>query len=80
MVPGDVQKVELDDLEDVADVVLEARLWNALPMAGTVRLLAARDSLSAAVDSRKGFDTLCAVTLPPAILSTGAWRARVTET
>ena len=71
LVPGKVERVEANDMEDVREVRIAARLWNALPVTGSVRLLAARDSLSASPNSMKWADTLCAVPLPPAELIDG---------
>ena len=71
LVPGKVERVEANDMEDVREVRIAARLWNALPMSGSVRLLAARDSLSASPNSMKWADTLCVAPLPPAELIDG---------
>jgi hypothetical protein len=74
-VPGDVDKVNPDPIDDVQEVTLKLHLWNALPVAGTLRLIAAPDSAVAAGTTINALaavtETLCTVTLPPAHLVGG---------
>jgi hypothetical protein len=70
-IPGDVQKADPDATEDVQQVELTIRLWNALPMSGVLKLIAASDSLAVLDGSGQPADTLCVVTLPAAVISGG---------
>jgi hypothetical protein len=70
-IPGDVQKAEPDAMEDVERVELTVRLWNALPLAGTLTLIAAADSQAVLANSGLPADTLCAVSLPAALITAG---------
>ncbi len=67
-IPGDVEKVDMEPVEDLEDVSLNVRLWNALPISGTLSLIAAFDS--AAVEKNSGLpaETLFTVSLPQAEL------------
>jgi hypothetical protein len=70
-IPGDVQKVDPDKTDDVQQVELTIRLWNALPMSGTLKLIAAADSMAVLDGSGQPVDTLCAVALPAAVITGG---------
>ncbi len=63
--------MDMDAVEDVQETALTLRLWNALPVSGTVRLIAAMDSLTAAGHTETAAETLCTVTLPPARIVNG---------
>jgi len=76
-VPGTVEKVDPDPVDDVQEATLRLHLWNALPLSGTLRLIAAPDSAAAAGHSGTTDalvavpETLCTVTLPRAPLVGG---------
>ncbi len=69
-IPGDAEKVEPEDLEDIQEIVLTVQLWNGLPVSGTVKILAADDSL-AVTENTESVETIAEVTLPEAVLDQG---------
>jgi hypothetical protein len=74
-IPGDVQKVEPDAMDEIQEIVLNVKLWNALPISGILRLIAARDSEAVLENSGLPSDTLIATGLPPAVIVEGRVRA-----
>lgn len=65
-VPGRVSKVDPDAMDNIHEISLTLHLWNALPLSGTLRLIAASDSAAVLDHSGMPAETLCTVTLPPA--------------
>lgn len=70
-VPGDIEKVEPEPVEELQELTLKIRLWNALPISGTISLIAAFDSLAVKQNSGLPAETLFTVSLPEAELANG---------
>ena len=62
--PGEVQKIETADLEDVQDGTARVRIWNRLPVGGHVYLIAAKDSAAVLPHSGLPVDTLAMSDIP----------------
>ena len=62
--PGDVQRVETNDIADVQDGQATVRVWNRLPAGGRVYLVAASDSMSVLPNSTADVDTVADMQIP----------------
>jgi len=70
-IPGDIEKVEPDPIEELQEVSLHVRLWNRLPFSGTLSVIAAFDSAAVMQNSGLPAETLFTLSLPEAQLDGG---------
>ena len=70
-VTGDVERVDSEPLEDLLDVELRVKVWNALPLTGRLTMIAAWDSAAVAENSGLPADTFFSIVLPQAMFSQG---------
>ena len=68
-VTGDIEKVDSEPFEDLQDVELRVKVWNALPLTGRLTMIAAWDSDAVAENSGLPADTFFSVALPQAAVS-----------
>lgn len=65
---GDIEEVDFDAIENIQELQLDVKVWNALPVSGKLTLIASRDSLNLIEDSGLPVDTLFSEALPMAVI------------
>ncbi|MBU0692797.1 hypothetical protein KKH18_13415 [bacterium] len=65
---GDIEEVDFDAIENIQELRLDVKVWNALPVSGWLTLIAARDSMNLIEDSGLPVDTLFSAELPQAVI------------
>ncbi len=69
--PGDVQRVETDNLEEIQSGSARIRIWNRLPVGGYMYLIAARDSAAVLPSSTADVDTIAQSPIPVSAIEDG---------
>jgi hypothetical protein len=69
--PGDVQRIDIEPIEDIENATAHIKIWNRLPLGGETQLLLARDSLALIPGSHQPVDTAFTIVIPVPPLENG---------
>ncbi len=69
--PGDVERVETGDIEEIQSATARIRIWNRLPVGGYAYLIAARDSTDVLPASTAAVDTVAQSAFPVSSIEDG---------